>query len=103
MLNPRFQDLALMQAFETALRRKDPDASILPPSLATAMEELASTPDAKARNRDATEGKRHARSTSVTGRHGRRPWHLQRAKALNRVRDRLVAEVFAHLRGRRAS
>jgi hypothetical protein len=28
----------------------------------------------------AIKGKRHARSTSVTGRHGRRPWHLQRAK-----------------------
>ena len=38
-----------------------------PPSLATAMEELASIPMAVA-----IKGKRRARSTSVTGRHGRR-------------------------------
>jgi hypothetical protein len=63
----------------------------LPPSLATAMEELASTPDAKAHNRYATEGKRRARSTAVTGRHGRRPWHLQRAKTgLSRRKKRVA-------------
>jgi hypothetical protein len=28
----------------------------------------------------AIKGKRRARSTSVTGHHGRRPWHLQRPK-----------------------
>jgi hypothetical protein len=51
--------------------------------LATAMEELASTPDAEAHNRcahflidattAATKGKCRARSTSITGRHDRRP------------------------------
>jgi hypothetical protein len=57
----------------------------LPPSLATAMEELASTSDAKAQPlcvllidgmSVAIKGKHHARSTSVTGRHGRRPASL---------------------------
>jgi hypothetical protein len=38
----------------------------------------------------AINGKRHARSTSVTGRHGRRPWHLQRANERNRSRGRAL-------------
>jgi hypothetical protein len=60
---------------------------LLPPNLTTAMEELASTPDAEAQQpvcillidlmTVAIKGTRRARSTSVTGRHGRRPWHLQ--------------------------
>jgi hypothetical protein len=60
----------------------------LPPSFVAAMEELASTPDAKAHNGHASfdamtvaiECKRLDRRTPITGRHGRRPWHLQRAR-----------------------
>jgi hypothetical protein len=64
----------------------------MPPTFTIAMGELASTPDAKARNRCrrflfdeipiSTIGKHRARSTPETGRQGRRPWHLQRAQAV---------------------
>jgi hypothetical protein len=38
-----------------------------------------------------TNGKRFARSTPISGRHGRRPWHLQRATGLNRSRCSALA------------
>jgi hypothetical protein len=44
-------------------------------------------------------GKRRARSTSITGRHGRRPRHLQRAIGLNRYRDSAHFEVGSQLIG----
>src|SRR5271169_1565077 len=44
-----------------------------------------------------TNGKRCARSTPESRRHGRRPWHLQRAIGLNRYRDSAHFEVGSQL------
>jgi hypothetical protein len=74
----------------------------LPPSFATAMEELASTPEAKAQPlwvllidgmAAAINGKRRVRGISVTGRQLGRPPSRLWAIALNRLRDRLAERV----------
>ena len=81
----------------------------LPPSFVAAMEELASTPDAKARQSlcafrlmkmtASIIGKHGARSTPESGRHDRRPWIPRWAKGLNRYRDSAHFEVGSQLIG----